>query len=94
MIVMPEQHVSVTAAARGFSDLINRVRYRGESAILVKNNVPVARIAPYVAERKPPVAGDLARRLIALQLPDDDRDRLARELSLARATLGLRSDPD
>ena len=94
MIPMPEQHVTVTAAARGFSDLVNRVRYLGESAVLVKNGAPVARIVPFVPEPKRPSAADLARRLIALQLPPDDVDRFAVELSLARATLGLPTDPD
>jgi antitoxin (DNA-binding transcriptional repressor) of toxin-antitoxin stability system len=38
--------VTVTDAARGFSDLINRIRYRGESATLLKGGKPVARILP------------------------------------------------
>lgn len=38
--------ISVTDAARGFSDLINRIRYRGESATLLKGGKPVARIVP------------------------------------------------
>lgn len=91
---MADTNISVTAAARGFSDLVNRVRYLGESAVLVKNGTPVARIAPFVPEPKRPSAGDLARRLLALQLPPEERDRFAVDLSLARATLGLRSDPD
>ena len=94
MMFMPEQHISVTAAARGFSDLVNRIRYLGESAVLVKNGAPVARIAPFTPEPERPSAADLARRLIVVQLPPDERDRFAIDLSLARATLGLRSDPD
>jgi antitoxin (DNA-binding transcriptional repressor) of toxin-antitoxin stability system len=38
--------ITVTDAARGFSDLINRIRYRGESATLIKGGKPVARIVP------------------------------------------------
>ena len=38
--------ITVTDAARGFSDLINRVRYRGESATLMKGGKPVARVVP------------------------------------------------
>jgi prevent-host-death family protein len=38
--------LTVTDAARGFSDLVNRVRYRGESATLTKNGIPVARLVP------------------------------------------------
>jgi prevent-host-death family protein len=43
---MKELTLSVTEAARSFSDLINRVRYRGESAVLTKNGRAVARIVP------------------------------------------------
>jgi prevent-host-death family protein len=43
---MSETSISVTDAARNFSDCINRVRYRGTSFILEKNGVPVARIVP------------------------------------------------
>lgn len=38
--------ITVTEAARHFSDLVNRVRYRHERAILLKGGRPVARIEP------------------------------------------------
>jgi len=38
--------LTVTEAARGFSDLINRVHYRRESAVLTKNGREVARVIP------------------------------------------------
>lgn len=57
---MKEQIISVTEASRGFSDLVNRVRYRGETAILTKNGIPVARLAPM---GPPPITlGELAKR--------------------------------
>lgn len=57
---MKEQTLSVTEAARGFSDLVNRVRYRGESAVLTKNGRPVARLVPV---EPPPITGaELAKR--------------------------------
>jgi prevent-host-death family protein len=40
------QYVTVTDAARNFSDLVNRVYYRGESMILTRNGVPVAFLTP------------------------------------------------
>jgi prevent-host-death family protein len=43
---MREQAISVTEAARNFSDCINRARYQGTTFILHKNGVPVARIVP------------------------------------------------
>ena len=38
--------ISVTEAARNFSDCINRVRYQGTTFLLHKNGVEVARLAP------------------------------------------------
>jgi len=43
---MKELVISVTQAARRFSDCVNRVRYQGTSFVLHKNGVPVARIVP------------------------------------------------
>ncbi|HUV68038.1 MAG TPA: type II toxin-antitoxin system prevent-host-death family antitoxin [Terracidiphilus sp.] len=43
---MSETAISVTQAARNFSDCVNRVRYQGASFVLHKNGVPVARIVP------------------------------------------------
>jgi prevent-host-death family protein len=43
---MIDRSITVTEAARHFSDLINRVRYRHEGAILLKGGKPVARIGP------------------------------------------------
>jgi len=41
-----ESTITVTEAARNFSDLINRIVYQGEVAILTRNGRPVARILP------------------------------------------------
>ncbi len=38
--------ITVTEAARGFSDLINRIRYRGEAVTLLKGGKPVAMLSP------------------------------------------------
>lgn len=47
---MKETLISVTTAARKFSDCISRVRYQGMSFVLEKNGVPVARIIPVQLE--------------------------------------------
>ena len=57
---MKEITLTVTDAARGFSDLINRVRYRGESATLTKNGRVVARVVPVV--RGALTGAELAKR--------------------------------
>ncbi len=58
---MKDLTLTVTEAARGFSDLINRVHYRGESAVLTKNGRAVARIVP--AGPTPITGAELAKRL-------------------------------
>ena len=43
---MDEVTISVTLAARNFSDCVNRTRYQGTSFLSEKNGVPVARLIP------------------------------------------------
>jgi prevent-host-death family protein len=81
---MTEQLISVTAAARGFSDLINRVRYRGESAVLIKNGAPVARVVPFTSAAPACTAADLAERLAAMELEPGDADWFAAHRSAGR----------
>ena len=40
------RHLSATEAARGFSELLNRVRYRGESFVVERGGVAVAELRP------------------------------------------------
>jgi len=49
--------MTVTEAARHFSELISCVHYRGESAVLLKGGKPVAKVLP---ARKPKTGRDLA----------------------------------
>lgn len=41
-----ESHISATDAARTFSDLLNRVRYRGETFVVERGGVPICRMGP------------------------------------------------
>jgi antitoxin (DNA-binding transcriptional repressor) of toxin-antitoxin stability system len=45
MIIM-ESHISATEAARSFSDLVNRVLYRGDVFVIERGGQPVCRIVP------------------------------------------------
>lgn len=38
--------ITATAAAKGFSDLLNRIRYRGESFEITRGGVVVALVGP------------------------------------------------
>ena len=62
MYIAMESTVTVTEAARNFSDLINRVVYRGECALLTRNGKSVARIVP---ERSLRITGREAAKIWA-----------------------------
>jgi prevent-host-death family protein len=80
------RRISATEAARNFSDLLNRVFYRGESAVLIRNGVPVARLVPPAPATAP--ADELARRWQMLpHLTPAEADRLAEDLEEARRAL-------
>jgi antitoxin (DNA-binding transcriptional repressor) of toxin-antitoxin stability system len=89
---MPDRTISVTEAARNFSDLVNRVFYSGESATLVRGGVPVARMIP----AGPPLcpASRLAQAWPTLpHLSPADARRMAADIATARAALPAPRDP-
>lgn len=43
---MRTQKISATRAARSFAEILNRVKYRGETFIVERNHEPVCRIEP------------------------------------------------
>jgi antitoxin (DNA-binding transcriptional repressor) of toxin-antitoxin stability system len=63
--------VSATEVARNLSDLLNRVRYRGERFTVVRGGEDVAEIGP-PAGGGVVTLGELRRVLAALASPDDD----------------------
>jgi antitoxin (DNA-binding transcriptional repressor) of toxin-antitoxin stability system len=67
MIIM-ESHISATDAARSFSDLINRVLYRGDVFVIERGGQPVCRIVP--AKPAKFTLRDLAQLLKTLPKPD------------------------
>ena len=62
---MNSTKVTVTEAARNFSDVVNRVTYRGEHFILLKGKKTVAEIGPIPKGR---VLGELHELLSKLPL--------------------------
>jgi antitoxin (DNA-binding transcriptional repressor) of toxin-antitoxin stability system len=80
--------ISATQAARAFSDLVNRVRYRGEEFVIERGGQPVCRIVP----AGPPTCtvAELARILRSLPRPDDGylaavEEAVARQPALPRS---------
>ncbi|HVL90632.1 MAG TPA: type II toxin-antitoxin system prevent-host-death family antitoxin [Actinomycetota bacterium] len=77
------KQISATDAARGFADLINRVRYQGETYEVVRNGETVARIAPTVSARALTAAemDDLLRNLPPLDAAFGKDVAVARDAS-------------
>ena len=46
VLVMIPKEITVTEAARNFSELVNRVHYQGRSTILLKGGKPMVKIIP------------------------------------------------
>jgi antitoxin (DNA-binding transcriptional repressor) of toxin-antitoxin stability system len=63
-----KSRITATHAARHFSELLSRVRYRGESFIVERGGKPICEIIP--AEPASFTVADLARLLKTLPLPD------------------------
>lgn len=65
-----ETRITATELAKSLSDILNRVRYRGERFLIERNGEPVATLAPAA-----PAAGvtmrELLSRLADLPSPDD-----------------------
>lgn len=77
--------LSVTEAARNFSDLVSSVHYRGESALLLKGGRPMVRVVP---ARSPRTGRELAALWPRLpQLSPEEAEAMARDLADARAAL-------
>lgn len=81
---MNGQNVSITEAARNFSDFVNRVAYRGESFFLIRGKRRVASLKP----THPVISmSDLQQTLMDLPaLEGDERKRWLEDLSGLRET--------
>jgi len=87
-----ERTISVTEAARSFSDLVNRTYYRNETTVLVRSGVPVARIVPVVSgETTGQVLAERWREI--RHLPPDEAAEFEQDIEAARAILNLPPKP-
>lgn len=80
------QRVTATEAARRFSDLLNRVRYEGETFVIVRGGEEVGQLAP-VQPSRPMTLRNLLEILAREAAPDpefaDDLEAIQREQPLA-----------
>jgi prevent-host-death family protein len=83
---MKEEVITVTEAARNFSDCVNRVRYQGTTFVLHKNGVPVARIVPE-EEKKESTGRSIAAALAKVRLTPEESTSWRHDLEDARRNL-------
>jgi antitoxin (DNA-binding transcriptional repressor) of toxin-antitoxin stability system len=79
------QKISATEAARSFSELLNRVHYRGESFDVVRNGEVVARITSSSAQQRVDAQALIAALAAAGHADEcfaDDLERIQREQPL------------
>lgn len=77
--------LTVTEAARHFSDLVSRVHYQGESAVLTKGGRPMVRLSPVRRARN---GSDLAERWQSrARLSPQEAEAFSRDLAHARRQL-------
>jgi prevent-host-death family protein len=89
---MTERTLTVAEAEREFAELIERVRREGESALLTKDGVAVARIVP--VEPRPLTGAELAEIWKRLpHLSPEEADAFAADIEAGRRSLLPLRDP-
>jgi prevent-host-death family protein len=82
---MKKTVISVTEAARNFSECVNRVRYQKMTFVLLKNGTPVARLVP--EQKKSCTGRELAAALRKVDLSETEARAWHRDLMAARKAL-------
>jgi len=82
---MKEKTISVTEAARNFSECVNRVHYQRVTFVLLRNGEAVARLVP--EDEKACTGAELAKILKEHALSDEEARAWRRDLKKARMML-------
>ena len=82
---MKKTAISVTEAARNFSNCLNRAHYQNVTFVLLKNRTPFALLTP--VHEKVCSGQDLAKALANIELPQDEAQAWRRDLLAARKKL-------
>jgi len=85
-----KKKISVTEAARNFSECVNRVHYQKVTFVLVRNGEAVARLVP--EEEKACTGSELAKILRNNPLSDEEARAWRRDLRKARKMLKKPTD--
>ena len=87
MLLPVAQTISVTDAARNFSEVVNKVFYRGESMELTRSGKVVARLVPAVDVEPPPGRDVVAAWKALPRLEKDEADAFAKNVASGRESL-------
>ena len=82
---MKKMRISVTEAARNFSECVNRVRYQRITFVLLRNGEAVARLVP--EDEKACTGAELEKILREHTLSDEEARAWRRDLKKARKIL-------
>ncbi len=75
-----EKKISATEAVRRFSEILNDIKYRGESYTIVRRGKRVASIYPVEVPLKGRSLGELRTLLINIPRLGDETERFGRDL--------------
>ena len=75
-----EKRITATQAVRDFSELLNKIRFKGECYVIERSGKPVARMTPATDEGAPRALGELKSLMSQLPPLDEDLDAFARDL--------------
>jgi antitoxin (DNA-binding transcriptional repressor) of toxin-antitoxin stability system len=67
-----ETTITATDLARGLSDILNRIQYRGERFVVERNGVAIATLGPTTPTRRQVTLAELAEFLGTLPPLDED----------------------
>jgi antitoxin (DNA-binding transcriptional repressor) of toxin-antitoxin stability system len=80
-----KSRISATEAARSFSELMNRVRYRGESFIVERGGKPMCEILPVQPQKFS--GAEFVRLLRSLPKPDKEYLAVVEEVTTRQPTV-------
>lgn len=75
-----QKTVSATEAVRKFSEILNSIRYRGESYTIVRGGKPIASISPVEISFKKRLLGELKEIVKDIPHLGAEADRFSRDL--------------
>jgi prevent-host-death family protein len=79
-----EKAISATEAVRKFSEILNSVKYRGESFTIIRGGKPVASISPVEGSSKRKPLRELRESVKSLPCLGDEADRFRKDLKEIR----------